>query len=185
MIPTTMTTRPLSIPLVLLFFSVGWCTALDAPKGPKEALARRWGTIWSVAPTVVAAIKGATEVEVEAQTVLFPPLVLSAACDVAAVGPWLPSALIKLGVGYNPLGTGLSGPLLGLYPGCYLPLSPELAPAFSLTGRVQQQWLAPFGLLFSAGLGATYLFRPVDLFKWDLSLGVGFAFSTPNEAPLR
>ena len=151
--------------------------ANETGKAAPDASRRGWGIVWNPAPTVVALIEGSTEVELDAQTVVAEAIVLETVLDVAARRDLPPAVELSLGAGYNLLATGLAGPIVGLYPGYLFFLSRDLPGAFALCARVQHQWLSPFGLMFTGGIGVSYLFQPMDLLKWDLKLGIGFAFA--------
>lgn len=150
--------------------------AAEKGKPPPKPPDRTWGVVWNPAPTIVALVEGSTELMLAAQTAVAPSIVLEAAIDVAVQRGLPPAVGARAGAGYNPLAAGLRGPIVGLYPGYLFFLSPRLPGAATLSARLQEQWLSGFGLIFTAGLGVSYLFRPLDLFKWDLSLGIGFAF---------
>ncbi len=167
----------------IFFLAIVLCLTELAPAGadgggkaPPGSERRSWAILWNPAPTVVALIEGSAEVAVEAQTVVAEALVLETLLDVAARRDLPPAVGVSLGAGYSLAATGLSGPIVGLYPGYLFFLSRDLPGAFALSTRVQQQWLSAIGLMLSAGIGVSYLFQPLDLFKWDLSLGIGFAF---------
>jgi len=163
--------------LVLVALGSEPCLAGEPGKAPPDPVRRVWGVVWNPAPTLVALIEGSTEVMLEAQTVVAESIVLDTVIDIAARRELPPAVGVSLGAGYNLLATGLSGPIVGLYPGYLFFLSRDLPGAFMLAARVQHQWLSGFGLMFTAGVGVSYLLQPLDLFKWDLSLGIGFAFA--------
>jgi len=158
----------------------GVAAANESGKAAPEATRPGWAVVWNPAPTVVAFIEGSTEVELEAQTVVAEAIVLETVLDVAVRRDLPPAVEVGLGAGYNLLAAGLSGPIVGLYPGYLFFLSRDLPGAFALSARVQHQWLSPLGLMFTGGIGVSYLFQPLDLLKWDLTLGIGFAFARPR-----
>lgn len=153
--------------LVMLLIAGGvWAESADetAAEPPKNALLFRPGAL------LLGALSGTLEICVEYQRAFGEYFVLALIPDVAFTYTGTVFG-VQVGGVAHPIGGGLKGFYIGLYPGVYFAGPYVIAAA---TVELGYQWVFASGFALALGGGASYLYAIGP--KANLNISVGFAF---------